>query len=806
MATQNNSAFYLEALKALKLQGEQAPYGSDARKLYSTKANSLRELLKTQFGMTNIDADYGAGVSLANTPGGGKIDWNILANAADILGTSQAGSTRSAFDRALGEYLTRNLPAWQKQNATTASASITSTAPSVMGGDSAAASIVNSQGWGNPGQGFKPQQPGTSPPSVGAPVTHPSVAQGTPSQTGAPGFDTAGNPVPTGTGAGMGTGTNVYGDFIKSEYFKNNDFDGYFLSKNANLNLPTITDPTTGKVTIDWKAKDANGNYIISGSVFASYGNAMGLWNTLQGLSKEKDTFNAVDIEKNPAFKEQMNVFSIEMESLQKQFNLNVDAQLAGLKGSQDANKASLEYELNTIRREIGASNWRSRQSLAASGMAFSGMLGYLYGQNEAKGMDATIRATAISAAEIKAIGEQMAILDGSKLSYASDLERLYGAKRAAYRASLIDPTSTRLQEIGQLIDQGIADFETTMGTIAPATELERRDTEAATAKATTTAVQGLNDDQLKALDKGYRITGVDENGIYSYSPILSGKELADFTAEGWSFNEDGTLANGYEPTAPQIATWLADGILYDPETRTLSQVMSPKEVADFGVEGYSVDPKTGAVLGYEPTPQQIGDWLSKGVRYDPKTKTFSKIVPVTGTGGGGGDDDDDDDSVYDPKVDLSILSNSGASAGEKQRAALNLTAGRGSLTDENFSAFMQGGRMAIDANGNTMFLSPTDKVPRGYTETGTVSGLLTLDASQALQVANLIEDPVRQMAVMVILSMKGKAGDPAKSWFDPMNELIAENAGKYEFSSEEVGQLEKILIAYFGTQPGPGA
>jgi hypothetical protein len=800
MPTQNNQQFYIQSLLALKQAGEKSPYGSDERKLYSTKANSLRELLKTQFGMMNIDADYGAGVSLANTPGGGKIDWNVLANAADILGTSQAGSTRSAFDRALGEYLTRNLPVWQKQQATTPSSALTATETPVMGGGSAAASIASGQPLtaSSVNSGMQASQATATQQAKGAGTWNMGTAGGiTPNRLDnvAPGFNPDGTPV-------GGAGGNVYGDFIKSSYFKNNDFDGYFLSKNPNLNLPTVTDPTTGRVTIDWG--NVEKMKLVPESVVVAYGNATGLWNTLQGLSKEKDTFNAIDIEKNPAFKEQMNVFSIEMESLQKQFNLNVDAQLAGLKGSQDANKAALEYELNTIKREIGASNWRSRQSLAASGMAFSGMLGYLYGQNEAKGMDATIRATAISAAELKAIGEQMAILDGSKLSYASDLERMYGAKRSAYRASLIDPTNTRLQEIGQLIDQGIADFETTMGTIAPAAELERRETVATQETATGKAVQGLNDDQLKALDKGYRITGMDENGIYSYSPILSGKELADFTAEGWSFNEDGTLAEGYEPTAPQIATWLADGILYDPETRTLSQVMSPKDVADFGIEGYTVDPKTGAVLGYEPTPQQIGDWLSKGVRYDPKTKTFSKIVPATPAGGGGGTTPPE--SVYDPKGDLSILSNSGATAAEKQRAALNLTAGKGALTDTNFTAFMQGGRMATDADGNVKFLSPTETLPRGFTETGMVSGLLTLDPSQALQIANLIEDPVRQMAVMVILSMKGRAGDPAKSWFDPMNQLIESNADQYEFSSEEVGQLEKMLLSYFGTQPGPGA
>jgi hypothetical protein len=346
MPTNSNQALYLEALKAIKLQGEQAPVGSDARLLYQTKANSLRETLK-KMGYANVDADYGANISLANTPGGGKIDWNVLANAADILGTSQAGSTRSAFDRALGEYLTRNLPVWQKQSASP-SASITSTTPSTMGGGGAAQSII----------GGKPLQ-------TGAPVSPPSVAQGgvqvpqgatpSPVQTGAPTLSPTTLPTPVGQGVGMGSGTQVYGDFIKSSYFKNNDYEGYFISKTPNL--PTIQGDD-GKVRIDW----ANPN--MPANMYTLYGNGVGFWNTAQGLSKELLTFDPVAIEKNPAFIEQQKVFTAEMDLLLKQNNLNVDAQLVGLKGSQEANKAALEYELNTIKREIGASNWRSRQSL----------------------------------------------------------------------------------------------------------------------------------------------------------------------------------------------------------------------------------------------------------------------------------------------------------------------------------------------------------------------------------------------------------------------------------------------------------
>lgn len=781
MATGNNQEFYIEALKALKLMGEKSPYGSDERKLYSTKANSLRDVLR-KMGYANIDADYGANVALKDTPGGGKINWNVLANAADILGTSGTTSTRGAFDRALGEYLTRNLPVWQKQGATTPSSAVTSTTSSVMGGQSPASAVVSGTvGFGR-NEGWKPQSAEATPASQSTATPNPWESAPSPDGT-----------QPTGAGGGQPSpvSNNLYGSFIESEYFKNNDYDGYFISRIPNI--PTITDPATGKKTIDW----ANPN--MPGNMLTIYGNYMKLWNTAQGLSKEKLTFNAVDVEKNPAFQAQQKVWQLEMDSLIKQNNLQIEAQITGLKGSGEANKAALDYELKTIRREIGASNWRSRQSLAASGMAFSGMLGYLYGQNEAKGMDATIRATQISAAELKAIGQQIAILEGSKLSYASDLEALYGAKKASYLAQILDPSNKRWQEVTDLLNEAINGIETTLG-VAPA-ELTTGQVaiQKAGEEATATAVSGYNEDQLKALKEGYRITSVSDDGVYTYTPILTGKDLANFVTKGYSFNEDGTLAGNYEPPLAEQATWLADGVYYDPETRTLSQVMTPKEVADFGIEGYSVDPNTGAILGYEPTPEQIANWLARGVVYDPKSKTFSRIVSEKSGGG----DEEDVDVEYDSSADRAILSNAGASEAQKGRAALNLTAGTGAITDDNFISFMQGGKGYINENGE--FILGKGYPTRGEYTPVNVLGVMMLSNVDAQSVIHLIKDPVRQAAASIIYMMKNISGDKATQWFDYMNAFIDGNADLYEFDSYEIADLEKMLIAYFGTKPGPG-
>jgi hypothetical protein len=755
MATSNNSALYLEALKALKLQGEQAPYGSDARKLYSTKADSLRNILKTQFGMMNIDADYGAGVALKDTPGGGNVDWNVLSNAADILGTSQAGSTRSAFDRALGEYLTRNLPVWQKQGATTPSSAVTSTASTVMGGGGAAQSIISGQ----------PVRTATNTSGIvagqGTTPTAPAPINNMPS--GANPNQPATDVVPTGQGNGYGSGTALYGDFIKSQYFANNDYEGYFISKTPNI--PTVKDPSTGKVTIDW----ANPN--MPANMYTLYGQGVGFWNTAQGLSKEQSTFNATAIEKSPAFIEQGKVFTAEMELLLKQNGLAVDAQIAGLKGSVDANKAGLEYELNTIKREVAASNWRSRQSLAASGMAFSGMLGYLYGQNEGKAMDNTIRATAVSAAEIKAMGEQMAILEGSKLSYASDLEGLYGAKRAAYRASLLDPQNARYTEVGQLLDDAIAGMEGTTAMATPSLAMGQR--------ADVAAAQTANYEMVKEVAK------LGKQGIW----------LSQDPNGNWTWTTGLTDA---EQTA-------RDSALFDQWYKT---------------EGLKLDWATLDLdkdkLALDKAKQAFAEWATKqGLNLDAAKLDleWAKLVETVATrkaGGTGGGSDTTTPSVYNPDGDLKILSNSGTTIQQKNRAALNITAGTGALSDDNFIPFMEGGTYAVDAEGNMTLLAAGQKAPKGST-TLTLPGLSGLDAAGALEVVHLIEDPVRQMVAAVILATKGKYGDQNTKWWDAMQALMQGNsvakagADGYDFSSDEALQIENALLAYFGNQPGPG-
>ena len=529
MAQTQNVDFYTMALKAVKQQGELAPVGSDARLLYQTKANSLRDTLK-KMGYANVDADYGAGVSLANTPGGGKIDWNVLANAADILGTSQAGSTRSAFDRALGEYLTRNIPAWAKEagKATSASSTITSTASSVMGGSGAAQAIVGGNAAGGTYDPTHPFTPTSVVPAAGGETT----AVGGPGQSGtvvpptavtplqgnaAPSLNPDGTPViPTGTSVG-GYGTipgvangSVYGQFIQSQYFKNNDFLGW--AKQQGVELPFTTD-TSGKSIFDYTKA--------SGTQLSWYNDNFKIWNQVQSLSQDALTLaDPASIEKNPAFLTQVAVLTASIDAQIHQNSAAIDAQVAGLAGKQESEKVGLTFQINTIKREISAADWRSRQSLAASGMAFSGMLGYLYGQNGASGMNQIASATATTGADLVALGNQMAILTASKLTFANDLDVLKTTQLAALRASIIDPANATWADINAKATAAITQMTGEAGTANVQFEAGTRNDQAAAAQANhDTAIE------LAKLDKQGIWLSQDAQGNWTWQTGLTDAE-----------------------------------------------------------------------------------------------------------------------------------------------------------------------------------------------------------------------------------------------------------------------------------------
>jgi hypothetical protein len=814
MAQTNNADFYLMALKALKLQGENAPIGSDARLLYQTKANSLRNILKTQFGMTNIDADYGAGVALANTPGGGKIDWNVLGNAADILGTTQAGSTRSAFDRALGEYLTRNLPVWQKQSAaqpTSASSTITSTATPVMGGTSPAAGIVSggvvpqlasptSVGTANPLAKTAINTTGRAP-GVGTPAQAPVSGMGAVAPTGA-GADATitnwkvGDVVPPGYQAAAGgtsivkqniTGVDVnsvYGQFIQSQYFKNNDFLGWALEQG--VNLPFKTDASGKKIfdtSVEGGATQAQLDW---------YGKNFKIWNDVQTLSTTNLTLaDPASIEKNPAFLTQVDVLTASITAQIHQNNAAVDAQVAGLAGKQESEKAGLTFQLNTIKREIATADWRSRQSLAASGMAFTGMLGYLYGQNAASGMNQVASATATTGADLVALGNQMAILTASKLTFANDLDVAKTTQLAALRASFLDPQNKTLQDIYNMATTEITSLTGEAGTAKVTFETGARGEAAAVATAASEDAKWWITMSVNALDKGI-VVGKNADGSVSLTQVLSQKDRNDLIAAGWPIDANGNITGGRVPTTDDIAKWMENGIYYDPVKKTLTHMMTPAE-AETNRHNLEME-KIGKMNG------------DTSAAVAAETKRHNGVMEAQGAAGGTGTTNPDGTPVYDQKPDLSIMSNGGADSASVNMANLRLMAGTGAISDTNLADFMGGMDFYYDKASAGWVPAPSTGAPKGTTIYH-LPGLMGVDFTEAEKIIHSVSDPVRQASLAIIYGNKDLK-DASTSWFDAMQSFINENSTKklgangYDFSTNEIAALEKIFISYYGTQP----
>jgi hypothetical protein len=763
MATGNNQQFYIQALLALKQAGEQAPIGSDARLIYSTKANSLRNILKTQFGMTNIDADYGAGVTLANTPGGGKIDWNVLSNAADILGTSQAGSTRSAFDRALGEYLTRNLPVWQKASATqpaSVSSTITNTTPSNLGGTGAAQAIV---GGGN----ITPTGPSTA---IGVGGVGGTGSSGTATSILPTGADTTptnwkvGDVVPPGYQASADgqsivkqniTGVNVnsvYGQFIQSVYFKNNDFLGWATQQG--VNLPFTVD-ASGKKSFDLTNA--------TGTQLTWYNNNFKIWNDVQTLSKEQLTLaDPASIESNPAFIAQVNVLTADVTASLTKYTAEVDAKLAELAGSQEAAKVGLGFEINTIKGEISAANWRSRQSLAASGMAFSGMLGYLYGQNGSAGMNQINQKTAITAAELTSLGNQMAILTGSKLKYASDLDVLKTGQVAALRAKLIDPSNTRWQEIYDGVTEKINTLTGEVGTAGVQFEAGARGTAAAVATAASEDAKWWITMTVNALDKGISVVR-NADGSVSLTQVLSQK-------------------------------WLENGIVYDPKAGTLTHKMTPSEAETnrHNLETEKIGKMNGDTSAAVAAETTRHNKVTEGISQQNVNTALSGAK--TGVQPNG----------YNPDADYTSLKSGNTPPAVLGLAGTRLTAGLGAVSSDTLNIFLNGTTYYWDAvNGKYTLTVPllANGKPDTAAQTVKAPGLLGLTSDKAQEILGLIGDPVMAIEAATSYEMIGST-----SYVDAVDNLMS-HYGEVNLSNEQKDALAQWVVASYpiGTATGTG-
>jgi hypothetical protein len=196
---------------------------------------------------------------------------------------------------------------------------------------------------------------------------------------------------------------------------------------------------------------------------------------------------------------------------------------------------------------------------------------------------------------------------------------------------------------------------------------------------------------------------------------------------------------------------------------------------------------------------------------YNAETQRINALKPTGGsggTGGGGTGGGGTGGTVYDPKSDLSIMSNSGADPDSINLANLRLTAGTGVISDANLSTFMDGQDYYFDTTLTkpSWVAVPTTGAPRGTT-TYHFTGLMGVDSTPAEQIIHSVADPVRQASLAIIYGNKGLKDAPT-SWYDAMQSFMNDNSTKvlgadgYDFSTNEIAALELILIHYYGTKP----
>jgi hypothetical protein len=383
-------------------------------------------------------------------------------------------------------------------------------------------------------------------------------------------------------------------------YVEAGDFNGWITSQQW---CPSIVDPTTGKKTPDYAKFDAG--------MWATWSNQMTLFGSAAALV---DTANGAytKIEEQPGWKEYLSYMDIDLQARLDNAKSAYDNTAAHLQNAQASIGAREKVALAGIQNVLNISMWKSRQSLAATGMVFSGLLAWGYQQGMFQAQQDSAEVIIASSEAFNNIAIDLATLGAdyelekknSKNAQIAEiaLERykwLYGENEEYLAAKkALDGAMSAL---------GIAE-QTAPGVIAGTNQ-----------GAAATAKKEQQDLVTSMLEKDILVT-FDKNGSPIFQRLMSLDKLADLKIEGYDFSEYGDYV-GYTPTLKDQVAWLQNGIMVDPETGRPYQVLSPQEVLDYQIQGYSVDER-GGILAYAPTDEQIATWLENGIQYhtDPKT------------------------------------------------------------------------------------------------------------------------------------------------------------------------------------------
>ena len=719
MAEQKPEVMFENLMKAYKFDYENA-----SNPLLKTqakqKANKLRDMASL-FGIDQSTLDkFGDTVLLKDTPGGETIDYGTLAQTGKIWASLAGDDPQSIAKRGIGQAIITGLPKFGRTGGATGSQnaaygkflgeptsvleagqqrvdSATTTAAGAVRPAGVATGIPSALPNAVPGQAVRTNLPGAS-------LTPPVMTQYSSAGSATNALDAEGptaavnpNPVPgpavTGTMVTPGgTGTkNPSGTIVTDEdgteepvnvgasdtqmeaYVKSGDFVGWITSQPW---CPTMVDPATGKTVPDYSKFDA-GAWAAWSQQVTLFGNAASLVDEANGTYTK--------LEEQPGWKEYLAYMDVNLQARLDNAKTAYDNTMAHYQNAQTAINERQKVALADIQNVLNISMWKSRQSLAATGMVFSGLLAWGYQQGQFQAQQSAANVIINATEDFNNISADMATLGADY-----ELEKK-NATNAQIATIALERYKWLYGENEEYLkaQKALKSAMTALGLSAQtAPGLVAGTNQAAVAEAASAAADDAKwwlTTSIDALSKGINVVQ-NKDGTVTLTQGISPTKLAELRLDaakaGFTIAEDGTVS-GTGITNKQIGDWMADGIYYDPSTGKITQTLTPAEAED---QRHNLELERIARLttGQQAARDAETARHNKAMEKNGATTTKSTADPW-GTGY----------TQTQFENDLKVINNTSLGITQTQRsvAALNLGLGTGAAlaTDQSFGTWLTG-------------------------------------------------------------------------------------------------------------------
>jgi hypothetical protein len=737
MAVPNqDEAFYTNLLKAYKMEYANARTPVEKQQA-GQKADQLRANAKLM-GIQLDDAVWGQNVPLASTPGGTTIDWNLLSTVGKAWAATNPVDDVTRWKQSVGLGLTTNLAGYQADYATAAE----STAYGTVG---AKATPVTPQPTAVGISGMVAPVMTTS--NVGQPVT-PAAAVAPPVATPAPAPVVQQPPPASRTAQGLGQMAASQATALQAARpVKPTEANtpGYEWTQ-ENMNSPWVQTPILTKAGLD-----ANANLSYDPTMLAAFlkDNAgvepnpanwdtpmesrFATWVTnyiAQASAAAIVDGGTYDATKEPWWSAYVDTLqagdALTKASLKTALDLKTNA--TNLEMATD--KAAYSFQVAEIDNALNMANWSSREEMAQGNVFMSGALMSAIQANEAQGLIQKGYAGQVYNANISKLARDITILTSDYANQGTLIDAKTIADIGLKRLEFLTGNTQEVQDgkalLATLKLQGAA-----LNIAAPGTM------KAAEAGITATEATATYEDakwwlttSVDALAKGITVVR-NSDGSVTLSQVLSPDKIATIEAAnpGMTVDATGHVTGTKTIDAAQIATWMAEGLYYDPKTGILTQQLTPAQAE---TQRHNIALEKIQKDGVNVSTLTQGETTRHNKAMEGIAQQNANTAAVGGAAG----------AVYDPTNDRALVNSANfIPSGPGSLPFLRLGAYSGAMTgtDAALKDFFYGGTTVVtpavtDAKGKVT----TPEVTQAYT------GLNALNETDAAAVILLIADDVR--------------------------------------------------------------